>query len=363
MKIGILTFHCAHNYGAVLQCYALQEFLNHAGHEVKVINYRPKYLLQPYRVINRSGFRSTNPLRIVKSIARELLLAPIRYIRHRNFNKFINSRLALTHTVTKDEIPSDFDVYIVGSDQIWNPNITRGFDKVYFCDFQFPKNNKIYMSYAASMEAKQVSDEDERFYREVLANLDHISVREIDLKNILQPLTDKNIFQVLDPTILIKNEVWENITPTINIKEKYVLTYQVRMHKETELIARRIADQLGAKVINLVAWVRLNQKDTYQTASPEMFLAMIKNAECTVTTSFHGTAFSIIYNRPFYAIKLNDGKDSRVASLLSALNLEDRLIDTNANPNFSVIDYTEANYNLDKLRQFSQSYLNSSIVQ
>lgn len=363
MKIGILTFHCAHNYGAVLQCYALQEYLSNAGHEVKVINYRPEYLLCPYRIINRSGFNSINPLRIVKSFIRELLIAPIRYARHDNFNKFIINRLKLTPSVTHNEIPSDFDVYIVGSDQIWNPNITQGFDNVYFCDFPFKKGHRIYLSYAASMESKRLSENDSSFLKKALLNFNTISVREDELKELLQPLTTKLITRVLDPTLLLTRDVWENITPANPIKEKYVLTYQVREQTETEAIAQHIAGQLGAKVINLVAWVNIYKKNKYQTASPELFLALIKNAECVVTTSFHGTAFSIIYNKPFYTIKLNDGKDSRVDSILNALKLYNRFIDKNELPIFSSIDYLNVNKELDTLRKDSQLYLKSSIAE
>jgi hypothetical protein len=363
MKIGILTFHCAHNYGAVLQCFALQEYLTNCGHDVKVINYCPEYLLRPYRIINSSGFNCVNPLKIAKSLIRELLIAPIRYIRHCNFNRFINTRLKLTSVVTNDEIPPDFDVYIVGSDQIWNPSITQGFDKIYFCDFPFKKNHKIYLSYAASMESKRMSEEDADFLKRVLLNFNSISVREDELKKILQPFTTKAVIQVLDPTLLLRREAWEKITPANTIKDKYVLTYQVREYNDTEKIAQHIANQLGVKVINLVAWVNRYKKNKYQTASPEQYLALIRNAECIITTSFHGTAFSIIYNKPFYTIKLNDGKDSRVHSLINALKLEERFIDKNDLPIFSPIDYLKANKELETLRQDSQLYLKSAIAE
>ncbi len=361
MKIGILTFHCAHNYGAVLQCYALQEYLKGLGHDVKIINYRPKYLLDPYKIVDKSGFKCFNPLRIAKSIIREILLIPIRYVRHYNFSKFIKSKLKLTSAVKKDEIPSSFDIYIVGSDQVWNPRITRGFDNAYFCNFPFPKADRLYLSYAASMEANRMDDENSAFCQKALLNFDSISVREKELKDLLQPLTDKTIYQVLDPTLLLSRKNWEKITPRSCNKEKYVLTYQVRERKETEAIAQYIADQLGATVINLVAWVRLRKNLGYQTVSPENFIGMIKNAECVVTTSFHGTAFSIIYNKPFYAIRLNDGNDSRVASLLTSLNLENRFINLDSLPEFSTIDYNKPNHYLECLRQDSENYIYNAI--
>ena len=143
MKIGILTFHCAHNYGAVLQCYAMQEFLRSKGHDVEVINYRPNYLLKPYKIFNVKRFSSKKPIRILKGLILEFLLFPVRLKRFYGFENFINNKLILSKTVTKESIPSNYDIYIVGSDQIWNPKITKGFDEIYFCRFPFEKGKKV----------------------------------------------------------------------------------------------------------------------------------------------------------------------------------------------------------------------------
>ena len=136
MKIGILTFHCAHNYGAVLQCYALQEMLKGMGHTVEIIDYRPDYLRMPFDVINLHRIQSRNLLRLVKSIILETLSLSQRIIRHRKFDSFIKYYLNLSRSVG---ISSDYDVYVMGSDQIWNPKITNGFDGVYFGYLPFPK--------------------------------------------------------------------------------------------------------------------------------------------------------------------------------------------------------------------------------
>ena len=154
MKIGILTFHCAHNYGAVLQCYAMQEFLRCKGHDVEVINYRPKYLLEPYKTFKVKRFLSKKPIRLSKGVIIEFILFPTRLKRFNGFEKFIKNRLSLSEKATCSSISPKYDVYIAGSDQIWNPKITHGFDSVFFADFPFIKNMKKYISYAASMEAK-----------------------------------------------------------------------------------------------------------------------------------------------------------------------------------------------------------------
>lgn len=360
-KIGILTFHCAHNYGAVLQCYALQEYLISLGYDARVINYRPAYLFKAYRIISRKGLRTKNPLRLIRNILHELMMAPIRCVRRRNFNRFISTKLILTPPVSRNDIPSDFDAYVVGSDQIWNPDITRGFDNVYFCDFPFRKENRRYLSYAASAEMDSLSAEDSDFYRRVLPGLDSISVRELKLKEILQPLVQNEITQVLDPALLVDSEMWGRIASANPVKDRYVLVYQVREDKDTEMVARHLAEQLGVRTVSLVAKVDSWRNDACLTASPEDFVTMIRDAECIVTTSFHATAFSIIFNKPFYAVRLNDGKDSRVGSLLDSLNLEDRLIEKSDRPVFSDVDYTEANGRLNVLRTESQDYLKSEL--
>lgn len=357
MKIGILTFHCAHNYGAVLQCYATQEFLRGKGYEVEVINYRPEYLLRPYKLFDKTRFKSNNPIQFIKKIIIELIIFKIRYKRWIGFEKFINNRLNIGNVVTKNTIPSDCNVYIVGSDQVWSPRITRGFDSVYFANFPFAKGDKKYISYAASMESKSLDEIQVEFYKKNLSNFDSLSVRENVLLQLLQPLTSKSIAHVLDPVLMTPTQVWDKISSNNSNTEKYVVVYQVRSNPNTMRIARHIAHQLGTKVIEISTWLQLHTKGMIQDATPEEFINIIRNAACIVTTSFHGTAFSIVFNRPFYTIKLNDGRDSRSTSLLESLNLRERLIEINDLPVFTDIDYSIANHKLNELSKISQDYL------
>ena len=358
MKIGILTFHCAHNYGAVLQCYATQEFLRSKGYDVEVINYRPEYLLKPYKLFDRKRISSNSPILYLKMLIVQLLLLCDRYRRFRGFEKFINKHLKIGKVVTKNNIPSDCDVYLIGSDQIWNPKITCDFDPIYFANFPFAKESRKYISYAASMEVKTLCGEQIEFYKKNLNNFDALSVREIELLNLLQTLTPKKISHVLDPTLMVQTNVWDNFSSNKSEKEKYVVVYQVRNNPNTLRIAHHIANQIGAKVKILVAWLQFIPVDgTNQTASPEEFVDTIRNAACVVTTSFHGTAFSVVFNRPFYTVKLNDGADTRSMSLLCSLGLEDRIIEIDDSPTFTSIDYSITNQKLDKLRKESQDYL------
>jgi hypothetical protein len=211
------------------------------------------------------------------------------------------------------------------------------------------------------MEAKALSDDQVMFFKKNLSNFDSLSVREDALQQLLQPLIGKPIYQVLDPVLMAPSQIWDNFSSDREKVEKYVVVYQVRNHPDTLRIAHHIAAQIGAKVKVLVAWLQTKSKDTDQDATPEEFVDYIRNASCVVTTSFHGSAFSIIFNRPFYTIRLNDGADTRSSSLLNSIGLEHRMIDANESPIFSQIDYSLVNKKLDLSRVKSQSYLLSSL--
>ena len=360
MKIGILTFHCAHNYGAVLQCYATQKFLQQNGYDVEIINYRPQYLLEPYRIFTIRRFLSRNPIYIIKSILWEFILFPIRLKRYIGFEKFIKEKLNVSHKITDVALLSKYDIFIVGSDQIWNSKISCGFDDVYFCNFPFDKKNKKYISYAASIELGHLDNEGRQYLSTQLKHFDKISVREVDAVDILNSITKKSVFHVLDPTLMVSSDLWDAF-PKTTMNEKYVLVYQVRKNENTIRIAKEIADQIGAKIKVLVAWLQPELKDTNQIATPEEFIDNIRNASCIITTSFHGTAFSTINKKPFYTVRLNDGADNRSDSLLRSLRLEDRIINFDDSPVFSRIDYSQVYPILEELRQNSQEYLLDSL--
>ena len=149
MKIGILTFHCAHNYGAVLQCYALLQYLRSLGHEALIVNYRPEYLLKPYTIVPDLG--NTSLVGKIKILLNFILSFPVRVIRYKGFEKFIDKYLLLSKVVDRASIDSlACNIYIIGSDQVRNPKITEGFDDVYWGNFVVRKNVKK-ITYAVSI--------------------------------------------------------------------------------------------------------------------------------------------------------------------------------------------------------------------
>ena len=359
-KIGILTFHCAHNYGAVLQCYALQEYISQLGFYVEIIDYCPKYLIEPYSIFKFNRVLCLNPIKMAKNIIWEIILLYKRYKRHVGFDLFIKNALKRSNRVIDGKISNDYDIYIIGSDQVWNSEITNGYDKIYWGYFPFIKENRIYATYAASMESSNLNSKQIQFIKNALNNFDQISVRENKLVELLSPITKNKITQVIDPTLLVDISVWNKIIIKPNITQKYILVYQVRWNEHTIKIAKKLAKQINAEILELSAYVDRNcLANKYQTKSPGEFVGLIKHAECIITTSFHGTAFSIIYNKPFYTIKLNDNRDSRSTSILTALGLENRILSLTDNPIFENINYKNVNNILKGLKLQSQNYLDN----
>lgn len=252
MKIGILTFHCAHNYGAVLQAFGLQQYLSQLGNEVEIINYQPTYLTQIYNLFSINRFFSMAFHNKIRYILTEPIAIRRKYKRYRKFENFIHTMLTLSpEKLIHPHSIKGYDYIFFGSDQIWNPKLTHGFDPIYMGDFQ---SNAHFIAYAPSMETAQLSHEEQNKYIHYLKKFKAVSVREIKLKELLQPLTDKKIELVCDPTFLLDSSQWNYIAGEAPlIKEKYILVYQTRTQKKVLNIAKKIAKEKNCKIIRLSA--------------------------------------------------------------------------------------------------------------
>lgn len=323
MKIGILTFHCAHNYGAVLQCYALQETLKQMGYEVKVIDYHPRYL--KYSPFIWYKWISINPTKCLTKILFQLHTLSIQIKRFKAFESFINKRLN-TYRLNLQKEQKEIQCFVFGSDQIWRK--TNGnFDSIYFGNFIAAKNCKL-ISYAASMGVDTLTEKDKETITPWLKKFNLLTVREISLKKLLEPILNKNIEVTIDPTFLLSSNEWDKIAITPQYRKPYIIIYQVIENKETYKIAQIVAEKLNAEIIEIASNINKTSTNyrTIYTASPEEFLGWIRNAKFIVTTSFHGTAFSIIYKKAFISIKQNKSSDLRIDSLLTYCDLNRRFI-------------------------------------
>lgn len=358
MKIGILTFHCVHNYGAVLQAYCLQEELKSYGHDVYILNYRPPYLTKGIYRFSLRCLISKSFKGFIRKWTNEPFLIKSRIKRYNNFEKFINSQLRLC-TYDEEEIEKTFDVIVYGSDQIWNIEITGGtFDEVYWG----LRSNLRLVSYAASTRNLPSNNGAKSFIVKALNRFSAISVREKSLADKLKELTNLDVKTVLDPTLLSGNITLKKFLKDNRQQKPYIFIYELSHHEETTRIANLIAQQMHFDIIELegdFSARRFFQKD--MSASPEDFINYIANAACVITTSFHGTALSLLFNKTFYAIRQYTSADGRIEAVLSSVGLLSRLIPKGRNVSFEQIDYTEVNQRMEILRSYSRDFLYSSI--
>lgn len=363
MKIGILTFHCAHNYGAVLQAYALQEHLLGLGHEVYIIDYRPDYLVEPYKVF--SWKRLPKGLLSIKILLGECLRLRRRLRRYDLFDSFIDQYMHL--------LPMDFDkvqnmdILFFGGDQIWNKTICGGkYDFVYLGNFEGADDKKK-IAYAASVGNISTATTDVGFIAKQLQNFEALGVREESCRVLLLPILFDKVYKVLDPTLLVSSTVFNKILIKPSIHEKYVLVYQAYMgesgkgSKNIVKMAEQIAKKIGGIVIDLSFYLSCIKHKYVKIASPSEFLGYIKYADCVITNSFHGTALSIVYRKNFYSVKMNSAIDERTKSLLTDLDLTDRLVEYSANIECLEIDYTNHISRLSKLRYKSNFFIENII--
>lgn len=337
MKIGILTFHDAHNYGAVLQAYALKTYLKGLGHNTRIINYHHENL--PY------GFpRENNPIRWEKFevFIKELIDNDEKvYIREEELEKL------------------DIDAWICGSDQIWNTEITGFFNNGLFLNFN---TNAKKISYAVSMGIKRLPKEYEEQFRHSLKNLDSISVREETLKEYAKEFVDKNITRTLDPTLLIEEKDYEDLILENNYG-KYILIYELVPDKRLIEVAEKLSIETGLKIIELNDKKKANYSyNQISDAGPDEFLTLIKNAKFVVTNSFHGTIFSIIFKKEFFTITRTEDRNTRLENILNIVDMKDRLID-NTEDFYKVKkqDYKKAYVNLRKEKQKSIDFLKDAL--
>ena len=358
MKVGILTFSAAFNFGAVLQCYGLYYTLKELGYNVKVIDYRPAYLAT-YKPA--WGLHDILHSHIFSLVSR---WTAYRYWRHIYdlYDQFERQNMLLTRSCSNasdvESIATQFDCIVVGSDQVWNPDFNNN-DPIWYGSNRTPEVKWIGYAISAGGHILQYNN----LFSDAIKQFSAIGVRELDLGYFLQQYTDKPIEHVIDPSLLASFSAWAQWTSPIK-RSKYILVYQARKTDDVFRIARLISQKFNnIEIVVIDFWdnVRINGFKTY-VASPAQFISLVKNAQCVITTSFHGTAFSIILGTSFYTLRLNDGADGRVENLLTQLGLLDRFIDAKAELiNYESIDFSTVWLKLEKQRQASLNFLEMSL--
>lgn len=356
MRIGILTFHRANNYGALLQCYALNRALNMLGHDAEVIDYRQPAIEKSYCKVGLQDINPLRPVRFLKSLfLPQTLTRNIRYKRFLSFRKqFINCSEKIFSYDNK--LIEGYDVIFIGSDQLWNSKWTNGLDDYYWGNFRHSVNT-IIATYAVSMGKPEIDEDEKENIKHLLDNFDFLSVRENSLKSLLNNIINKDIKVTIDPTFLLRKEEWMKFVKPE--KKKYVLIYPLIHTEETINIGKQIAKnhKLDYVIIDYQShWKPM--KNHKQFVDPARFLNLIANAEYVVTSSFHGTAFSVIFERQFYSVVARGTTNTRISSLLRKFGLENRIISKEDFPStMEIIAYNNLKDRIDILVKKSMDYI------
>lgn len=344
MKIAIVTFQDAQNYGAVLQAFALKSIISTYA-KCDVINYYNEYFHATEE--NRNFIRS-----IISGLYKKK-----RKIRANGFNKFLNEYIINfgeeIHDDGLERLNYEYDLFITGSDQVWNLQCS-GHNTVYFLDFV--KDHRKKSSYAASFGGDDIGHKKE--YERLLGDFANISVREESGQKLIKDILGKSVPVVLDPTFLPEKEFWIN-SFQLRFSKSYILIYEVLNGIEIENYARELARKTGLRIVCITSSNKPKVgMNVIREAGPVEWLNLFSNSAYILTNSFHGVAFSLIFEKQFYVelLSLSTKTNTRITELLHLLNLDDRVL-SKKGFNLQEINYNVINSNLKKYKDASLDYL------
>lgn len=338
MKAGIITVHNSPNYGACLQAYALWKYVSQSV-DCEIID-----LYRPYQkdYIPSARFRpmrdNAQPVRTkIKRLIKKVLNYTPKYFSTEAKVKFdeFNSQIKLSKTYKGiDELysnPPQYDLYISGSDQLWNPTQPYCMEP-YFLTFTPLTAKKI--SYATSIGISELKDNEKELFKEWLSSYEAISVRERQAKRLLESFMNrKDIVQVTDPTFLLDVDEWKRMAVYPDIRKSYILLFILSFSEPLVQYALKLGKESGLRLVVVNQLQSLCMEGSYDSvtdAGPKEFLGYIANADMVMTDSFHGTVFSIIMGaKNFYTyIAPGNKRGSRITDLLETFGLQDHLLPT-----------------------------------
>lgn len=342
-KIATMTFHWATNYGAVIQAYALQQYLLSIECQTEIINYVPWSVSLQQSIDWRRNKKSEM------------------FCKEKKLEEFRKSNLLRTEKIIRSKALSkycdEYSAIICGSDQIWNEAFTlKGEFRptlAYFLDFAGKNTKRI--AYAASFGTTRTSKAYDKCVSKEIARFSEISVRETTGRTIVSNY-GKKASVVCDPTLLLKQEEYLKLIKDTSIKTSKVFDYVLHDHTETRKVAGYIIDKRNGSIID------------YSTDGIQEWLCRINEAEIVVTNSFHGVMLSLILNRPFIAILINgSGMNDRLITILNEVGLESRILyDFDENRIDAIcsskIDWNIVNDKLDTLRNKGRQFLRDAII-
>ena len=327
MNIGLITFHGSHNYGSVLQAYATQKLLEEKGDHCEIINFRMKSQLDYYSLYTAKYGLLT--------LGQEILMLPEHRERKRRsdkFEHFITKRFSLSgralHTY-KDlkEVSTKYDLYVTGSDQIWNPFLTGGVAGAYYCSFVKERNRKF--AYAPSFGTDKISPRHKKKMESYIKELSAISVREKDSIQYMKEHIGREAVQLIDPVFLVSAAEWKKEAVKIDgIPEKYILLYIMQRDETVYSYAKKLKEQFHLPIIEIS---RYGYQPSFVDISlinigPQEFLGLFLHATYVVSNSYHGLIFSIVFDKKLCLVPSKRFR-SRINNLLALLDRKEHTLD------------------------------------
>ena len=342
----------------MLQAYGLQEALRQQGYSVDIIDYTPYWVTR-----RRGGLLTT-----VKQVIKSLLQYPISRTRTKRFGEFGRQHLNVRSLDLMQE-SNDYDAFILGSDQIWNPRITANqFDPNYFGQFPAAQGKRT-IGYAGSVGAISNLTAGADLNAEFIAltgKMNAVSARETELNNFLNTHGVRSEL-VLDPVLLAGRPCFDAILNAEKATEPYLLLFQIDYNPKVVALAHYIAGQLGLKVREIIPQeIILSKPWADQCVSPTDFVSLVRSAAYVVSGSFHATAFSLLYHRPVIVYE-NKERSNRMHHLLSIVGMTERLTnDADVRPTkeelLRPIDFATVDANLEAARHTSLQFLQNALT-
>lgn len=363
MKVGIFTFPNSVSYGATLQMYALCRVVKALGHETEVIHYHNTFMKAELHCNSKGkSVRSYRAKRKIKNI--------IHWNLYRRFRKFERSKISFypkksfTDKSLLPSVGSRYDAIICGSDQVWNPNIT-GRDLSYFLDFCEESTRRI--AYAPSFGVEVLHDTLESQIREELNRFSELSVREAQGKDMIFNIIGREVPVVIDPTMLLEADEWRKMeTPYQKIRGDYLLYFTVRSTNHLFEKSREFAKKHGLKMVvvggNFLKKIKNNDPTVHYAIdiSPTEWLWLVDHARYVATNSFHGTAFSIIFEKDFY-LELSAATNSRLTNIVRVFHLENQILSAGTDMHSTRVDYKIAREEMLRFKEDAMNYLKNAL--
>ena len=372
MKASVITLHTVNNYGSALQTYATQKVLEDLGLEVEFVDYwrrdnRGRYAVD--KALNSPSMQKYKKYWDRHGLTRRLVRLPLSLMLWRKrapMRRFISRRIHLTPRsyYSFDELLRETpqaDVYITGSDQVWNSVWNQGIEKPFFLEYAPP--GKLRIAFSASIGREKLDESEVEVTREMLLKYHRISMREKSGVELLQKLGIPSQ-QILDPTLMLNREQWREIAVPCREKWPYLLVYQLNANAEMDAYAERLAQSKDWEILRISYGYSGKQKKGKCIVCPsvEKLLGYFLQADCVLTDSFHATAFSLNLSRNFVSI-LPERFGTRIRSITELTGTQDHVLTDYQDLSVveKAIDFQRVQDILDRERTSARRFLTEAL--